>query len=322
MSSSEERVVLVVTGQDDVQSDMLITELEGRGVGVLRLHPGDDQPIDLDADLIGGRWCGQVGQYERAARLEQVTGVVWRWVQDPPGDPAIDDPALREWAAFQDQAAVFGVLQALTGVAWVNHPAAQLACSKAAQLLAASALGFATPQTLITRTGETAAAWAAAGLAGGELLTKPFFGGLGPTERVPARLAADLPAGDLFTAAMFQPVIRGREIRASVVADEVHAVDIIPADPDTIDWRPDQDTATIRPVRLPTHVQDGLRAMLRRFGLGYGAFDLIVDAGGEHWLLEVNVRGAWGAYEPYDTHPITAALADYLAPARIATTRR
>lgn len=301
--------VLVVTSAEDVQADMVVAALAERGADVVRLHPGDDEPVLLDAVLHDGGWVGTIAQRGRAARLEMVCGVLWRKAHPPPGHPAISDGVYRSWAAQQDRDGLWGVLTTLSA-SWLNHPDRVAACTKPAQLLAAQALGLAVPGTLLTRTGSTATRWA--GTLSRPLLSKPLQGAVHGDAMVPARTVGAMPAGELYAMAMFQPLLRGTHLRATVVGDRVFTAQIVPADPDQVDWRPDQDDAAISPARLPDSIEGALLAFLDRFGLSYGAFDLIAEPEGAIWFLECNPGGMWGFAEMRANLPITAAIADRL----------
>ena len=57
-----------------------------------------------------------------------------------------------------------------------------------------------------------------------------------------------------------------------------------------IDWRREQEAIghTWKPHALPRVVEKRLIALLEHFGLGYGAFDLILTPAGRHVFLELN----------------------------------
>lgn len=307
-------LVLVVTSAEDVQADMVVAELAAQGADVVRLHPGDDEPILLDAVLHEGGWVGTIAQHGRAARLEAVRGVLWRKAHPPPGHPHITDEIHRDWAARQDRAALWGVLTTLSAN-WLNHPDRADACTKPAQLLAAQQLGLAVPGTLLTRTGATAARWAGTLPRSRSLLSKPLHGAVHGDAMVPARhvARADVPDGELYAVTMFQPLLcAAAHLRATVVGDRIYTAKIVPADPGQVDWRADQDQAAMTAARLPSNVEDALVAFLRRFGLAYGAFDLIAEPDGTVWFLECNPAGMWGFAEMRAGLPITAAIADHL----------
>jgi glutathione synthase/RimK-type ligase-like ATP-grasp enzyme len=114
---------------------------------------------------------------------------------------------------------------------------------------------------------------------------------------------------------IFQELVPGgRDIRATVVGDQVFAAEIR-ADQSAyeFDFRIDSAHAPISEYRLPEPVQERLLALMRRLGLRYGAADFRVAPDGDHVFLEVNPAGQWLFVEYATGQPIAAALADLLA---------
>lgn len=66
-------------------------------------------------------------------------------------------------------------------------------------------------------------------------------------------------------------------------------------------------------VDIPAEVAGRSRAYLRAFGLTYGAFDFVVRAGDEDWVLECNAAGQWGWLAEECGLPIAEAFAAELA---------
>lgn len=297
--------VLVVTSTDDHTSDLIVSALHHRGARVVRLDPGAG-PVHIAAGLDGLEWRGEVADEHRAARLEDVVGVLWRWPTPPAGHPNILDPARRKWAAREDALGLHGVLKSLP-VRWINHPdTAAAANSKPGQLITARACGLTVPRTLITNSGLTARSWTAKC---GEVLYKAFKAdGADQDAMVVASpvTAADLP-DELGAVSMFQQVIRGRNVRLTMVGDQAYAAAI--SDTDELDWRPVQDELTYTPIVVPSDVLDNVRAFMRRYGLEYGAFDFIIAADGRWVFLECNPTGMYGWIEIKTQLPISAAIA-------------
>jgi glutathione synthase/RimK-type ligase-like ATP-grasp enzyme len=247
--------------------------------------------------------CGRAGD-----------GVWCRSVRRPAGDPAIADPGERDWAAQQTHAALAGMVRTLPG-RWINHPDRTAAAShKGDQLARAAQLGLHVPRTLITGSGRAAADWAEQ--PGRPVLCKPFdpIGTL-PSGWVPAaQITSPIPRTDLGAISIFQEIIYGAHMRVSVVGHRVFAAQITPRNGD-LDWRLTQETADYRAAEVPPSLQEQLVAYLRHYGLVYGAFDLVVDAGGTWWFLECNAVGQYVFVETRTFQPITKAIVDYLCPA-------
>lgn len=81
MSATEERPVLVATEDDDVTVDMVITELNRRGVPVVRFNPadiGDGLTVSARYGVRPAHAAGRMLTRSRVARLDDVRSVYWR----------------------------------------------------------------------------------------------------------------------------------------------------------------------------------------------------------------------------------------------------
>jgi glutathione synthase/RimK-type ligase-like ATP-grasp enzyme len=79
---------------------------------------------------------------------------------------------------------------------------------------------------------------------------------------------------------------------------------------------------TYRPHALPVEVERKLLALVRRMGLEYGAIDLRLTPEGEYVFLEINPAGQFLYVEQAAGIPIAAAVAEHLAGAVGAESRR
>jgi glutathione synthase/RimK-type ligase-like ATP-grasp enzyme len=117
-------------------------------------------------------------------------------------------------------------------------------------------------------------------------------------------------------------VARAVELRCVVVGRRVFAasIEFDASARDSVDWRRSAlDTLDAwRPYDLSPAVAARLIAMLDRFGLNYGAFDLIATPDGRHVFLEVNPCGQFAWLDFYAGLPIVDAVADTL----VGTNRR
>jgi hypothetical protein len=79
-----------------------------------------------------------------------------------------------------------------------------------------------------------------------------------------------------------------------------------------VDYRRAQDLNSYQATTLPTDDADRLRRYLRRCGLDYGAFDLIVTPNGQLVFLELNPVGQWLWLQHRTALDISGAIADLL----------
>lgn len=305
--------ILIATSAVDTTADLVIQELNTRGVPLARIDTGAfPDTTRLDATLGPGGWTGEVAGEHRSIRLEDIRAVYWRRPSTHTARSVQEGPA-REFAAREARLGM-RVLFALPDVHWVNHPQAIEACTKPVQLAAFVRAGLSVADTWIGSVPAGHRAFCEAG----PTIAKT----LGPityrdgderrvlyASRVPiehhghARVAA--------TTNLIQREIVGKdcEIRAAVVGEQVFATEIRSAEPYVDIRRVDDRRLSYRPGELPSDVVRKVLEVTRSFGLTFAAWDFIVAAG-ELWALELNPAGQW-AFTP--DHPaITCAIADEL----------
>ena len=143
------------------------------------------------------------------------------------------------------------------GEVWVLHLRERetgVVCRTRPPTRATVAVDASVPRTLIAHSGSAAAEWVASTDTRNGCIYKAFScqgvadGGMDPASRVdPGRLSA----GDLYAASMFQHFIEGQAIRLTMVGERIFAAAIERQDELQIDWRPDQQAASIRRVTGP-----------------------------------------------------------------------
>lgn len=211
--------------------------------------------------------------------------------------------------------AMVGMWAALD-IAWVNPPALdEEAHHKPYQLALAGEVGLRIPETLITNDPDAAREFVGRhGL--GATIYKTFIADEDNWRET--RLVGDKEL-ELIEQLELAPVIFQEyipaegDLRITVVGEEMFCAAITPAPGGyQIDYRMDLQGAAYRPTEVPSEVEKGLRALMQRLGLVYGAIDMRRTAEGEHVFLEVNPAGEWLFVEERTNQPITAAMADLL----------
>ncbi|WP_331449210.1 ATP-grasp ribosomal peptide maturase [Streptomyces prasinus] len=314
--------VLVVTRLDDATADVVIEELGRRSVPVVRLDPGDFPDTVTVAARVGGPGLmggsglgGEVRTETRSAALDGVRSVYWRRPR-----PCSEPEGLSEqdagWCARQARHGLGGILTALPGAHYVNHPWRNRAAEyKPAQLSAAARCGLHVPPTLLTNDVEQARRFLRDH---GPAVYKPLYNsdytgrdGQGLTVWVEEVDMADLDAGVGHTMHLFQSrVDKVADIRLTAVGNRLFAVRIDGSP--GLDWRRHYDDLDYRLIDTPPDVAKAVHDYLAAFGLVYGAFDFGLDAAGRwHWY-ECNPNGQFAWFPDPVTDRITAALADRL----------
>jgi ATP-grasp ribosomal peptide maturase len=307
--------VLVVTNLDDPTTDLVIEELHGRGVPVVRLDSGDfPATLSFAATITSEGVTGTLTTPTRTADLSRVRSLYYR---RPSGFtfPHLDDQTAR-FAVTQARYGLGGVLASLPGCLYVNHPhRIGDAEFKPSGLAAAATAGFTIPPTRLTSDPDAARAFikAAPRPVIHKPLSAPLFrddDGVSCTVRVDEVTADEIDDSVSGTAHLFQQrVDKVADVRVTVIGDHVFSVRI---DSDLLDWRTDYARLTYTPVRPPPGLTAALYRYLSLFGLVFGAFDFAVDTEEQWWFLECNPSGQWAWLEPETGLPMVAAMADLL----------
>lgn len=139
--------VLIVTNEQDLAADLVVLELERRGVAVLRCNT--ERMPDWQLVVTPGRRWRLTDAHGRTASSESTSSVWWRR-PEPPSDPAPAGASRQTAFAAQWQAAL-EALASVPGPRFVSSPAAiRAAEDKALQLATAARLGFRVPETVWT----------------------------------------------------------------------------------------------------------------------------------------------------------------------------
>jgi ATP-grasp ribosomal peptide maturase len=309
---ADSRSVLVVTNLDDPTADLVIEELNARGVPVMRLDTGDfPAEVQMAAFTARGHerhWRGRLETPTRTACLESVRALYFR---RPSGFvfPDLSDQDAR-FAVAQARYGLGGVLTCLPDCLYVNHPnRIGDAEYKPVQLAVASRLGFNVPATLITNEPETARAFAKehAPVVYKPLAVPPYV----VAEASCTVLTTEVEPDDIDdtvagTAHMFQArVAKVADARVTVIGAQAFSVRI---DSGMLDWRADYAQLTYSVVNPPAGIEGALHAYLRSFGLVFGAFDFAIAADGSWHFLECNPSGQWAFLETPTGLPLTASM--------------
>lgn len=313
--------VLIIAASDDWPTDRVVVELERRGVEVFRMDTADfPQRLALAGRIDqASAWTGELFTEHRTVELSRVGAVYYR----APGafrfPEGMSGPEKR-FASAQARAGLGGVLSALE-CRWVNHPTAMARAEfKPVQLAAARACGLRVPPTLITNRPQDVVAFATE--ISRPIVCKPVAspvliedGHLKAvyTQRLALPDLEDLRGIDT-TAHLFQGwVSKDHEVRLTVVGERMFAAAIHAGSEAAYeDWRSDYGALSYTTTTVPDDVSVGMRRLMERLHLRYGAADFIVDPRGGWTFLEVNPCGQWDWIQGATGLPIAAAIADEL----------
>ena len=211
--------------------------------------------------------------------------------------------------------ALAGLWSALD-IKWVNQPALdEVAHHKPFQLAVATEVGLTIPRTVITNNPETVREFIAE-LAPEPVIYKTFLA----TEQCwrETRVIRDDEL-KLLDSVSYAPVIFQQyipavaDVRVTVVGDRMFAAEIKATKGGyDIDYRMDLAGASFEPTELADETQEGIRRLMKKLGLVYGAIDLRRTSGGDVFL-EINPAGEWQFVEERTGQPMTQAVAELLA---------
>ncbi|MET8717357.1 ATP-grasp ribosomal peptide maturase [Streptomyces sp. NPDC004735] len=310
--------VLIIAAADDWPTDRVVVELERHGVEVFRMDTSEfPQQLSLAARIDQGAraWKGDLSTEHRKVDLSRVGAVYYRApgaFRFPQGMSGPEEG----FAAAQARAGLGGVLSSLD-CRWMNHPTAMARAEyKPIQLKEARACGLRIPPTLITNRPQDVLDFAETM---GDIVYKPVSSPVlieaGQLKSVYTRR---LREGDLkdtqgidTTAHLFQKwVSKDYEARLTMVGDRAFGAAIYAgSDASHEDWRSDYSALTYAAISVPTDVVSGMRRLMHRLGLRYGAADFVVDAQGDWTFLEVNPCGQWDWIQGNTELPIAEAIA-------------
>ncbi|MER5465828.1 ATP-grasp ribosomal peptide maturase [Streptomyces sp. NPDC002668] len=321
--STAARPVLVAAEQQDAAADMVVDQLNQRGVPVMRF---DVAAFPQQLTLTGVHlstdpgWDGVLDDGRRTARLKEVRAVYWRRPARPLIADAVPEPYAL-WAQDQADAAMLNILAALPGARWINNPHAdRIASHKPQQLVAATRCGLRVPRSIITNDLDSAHRFA--NEVNGPLICKPILGGrldVGGERRLMVAThrvdPGDFDDSIRTTAHYIQEAIpKAYEVRLIAVGGQVFGGKLTAtSEAAGTDWRTDYAHIEYDTIAIPDDIAAAVRQFLASYGIAFGAFDFAVTHDGRWVFFENNPAGTWGWVENRTGLPIAAAHADYLS---------
>jgi ATP-grasp ribosomal peptide maturase len=303
--------VLILTSQEDVTADMVVAELNERGVPVMRLDPADTPgKAVLSADYAHGDFDGHLSVNGHVLSMGGLRSV---WVRRP-GEPAAHAAHSSSWLTAETRQALYGMLYS-TSTRWMNHPRnADQARYKPWQLRIAHLSGFAVPPTVITTAPRVAQQFAE------EYRQVVVKSASGPPAGDPE---ADLPTTLIGPDADFSAVAAGpallqhyvpkcADIRLTCVGTRLFGARKRSV-PGHVDGRYGDTAHSWETAVVPDRIAKSVHEYLALSGLAYAAFDFVEDGEGLWWFLEANQGGQFGFIELETGQRIAEAIALWLA---------
>jgi glutathione synthase/RimK-type ligase-like ATP-grasp enzyme len=296
-------MLLIISNSQDVTADYLVDRIVKTGPKIVRL--------DTDNFVANGRFEYRIGLPRllvegNDVRPEEFSTVWYRRperlkcskIEETPEGKVVFD----EWAE-----ALEAFFAHIPTARWINHPSANAAAShKLEQLTTAAQVGFSVPRTLVTQDEPQLRRFFDE--CDGRLIAKPMS--VGHIERsggehdslIYTNQVSKDHLGDLsdlcHCPTLFQEFVqKAADVRITVVDEEIHAVELVALDPDGSQRcdvrRNNMDDVTYRSVALPPNVDSAVRAIMKRYGLRFGAIDMAVTTNGKWVFFEINPNGQW-----------------------------
>lgn len=290
-------MLLVLSNSKDETADYLCTRIAAERLPFVRL---DSDSVARKSSLVarGGEIRIRLSGREFSPR--QISNV---WYRRPEAIrvPRGGDGGERRHAAEEWAAALEGFLSLIPRSRWMNHPASNASASlKLEQLVRARRLGFGVPRTLLTQNeGEVRKFWSECD---GRVVVKPVSDGRirGTRDRlvytnVLQKRHLDSLEDVRNCPTLFQEKIEKiADVRVTAVGDRLIAISMVGSKRDEVDIRRENMSGVkYRELEVPGRTARKLVAMMRGYGLRFGAFDFGVRPDGSWVFFELNPNGQW-----------------------------
>jgi glutathione synthase/RimK-type ligase-like ATP-grasp enzyme len=318
-------MILILSNPDDPHAVHIAGLLRERGARYAWVcHRDFPTQARVSVRYVDGRphACWRTGDQE--IDLSALTAIWNRRPFMPAPDAAISEPKLR--AALTEECDLY-LRDLWSAVGCLTVPAPSLtirqADLKATQLAVAARLGLEIPDTLIGNDPDELLRFYRDH--DGQVISKLASPPLNRDFLDPlcVRYTEVISHRDLthYRAARLGPVIvqgyvpKKVELRITLIGDDIFPVEIHSQRTRRTqhDWRHyDHDNTPLHPHPLPAEVEARLRALMRHFGLSYGAIDMIVTPDDRYVFLELNPNGQFLWIEQLTGLPMSDALCDLL----------
>lgn len=311
-------MILLLSNPRDEHIFYVLPELNRRNLSFQCIHT-EDYPSGLFLESKISTW----GVEHRINSLD-TSEIMAVWYRRPLiAEPEMVNPLFKAYTRDEREGYTTYFFNALQNACWISPPVnIESARNKLLQLEYAKQEGFSIPDTLITTDLDSFKEFYEAH--GKKVIIKSIKGHwydrMGNKDYLffTSLLKEDaLPTEDSLKMApcLFQGYMeKDLELRITVVGEKVFAAGIYSQEDSAsqIDWR--LGTGRIRhvPYDLPPEIERRLVKINERFGLKFGAYDVILTPQGEYIFLELNPNGQWVWIQEKTGLKIKESLVDLL----------
>lgn len=312
--------VLIVTNSNDSTTDFVVNQFAIKKVPFFRLNTDKflteaSYNFDLSSQ---SRYKFELELQGVQLDFNSISAVWFRRPVDPIPDLAITYLEAVNFCVIEANYVLRNIYQFLENKIWVSHPKSiAYANVKLHQLDVARKLGFTVPRSICTNNPDLALKFISTV---GNTIIKPFRANsidtgnttaLIYTSRVDDNAIKNI-ASIKFAPHFFQEeIVKIKEYRVTVIGKEAFITSIdSQSDPNLkLDWRSSTDKAKLWITDdLPDEILRKCFAMVKAYGLNYGAFDFALTPEGQIVFFELNPNGQWAWQEIQLGLPMTNAL--------------
>ena len=328
-----EKIVLIVSYQQDVHAQHVLQKLEDCGVRGVLLNVGE-YPHSFESSLLLNPQYGLDARFFTGATALPVNNIIGVWWRRPLGAYRAETTTMMEkYITSEAEAYIRSLPYMLGGARWVSNPeATRIASRKPYQLLVAQRIGLRIPNTFVGNSKSTAIAFleqmkdkniVAKSVCSGfvrlnqaandvEDLNRVIY-----TKRISRTSIMDhldwVPNCPFI---LQEEIEKDFDVRVTVVGNKVFAVAVMAEADDGrmrgVDWRHHEYRRKYSHHILPNEVTELCRKVTIELGLSFGCIDLGYSVKEGYTFFEINPQGQWLPSETVVGHPISDALVGLL----------
>lgn len=301
--------ILIISNEDDLHARVMTARLTEKGYTPFYLNLDAfprEYNIHQSFEKDGNKGFIQHIPSARTIDIERIGSV---WIRRKGEFTFLSDDLSAQQKAFaidETEHTLMGLLYGLDCY-WMSHPLSiRHANYKGEQIQRAARIGFRVPPSIISNAPDAVRSFKQ-GLTGDivfKAMSSAFLaaGQVTEAEReadgIPTTVLSDEDMHDLDAVALvpchFQGYIdKAFELRVTVIGDKVFTarIDSQLDERTRTDFRDFSVDIPYSAVQLPDNIEQRCRALVRSYGLNFGALDLIVTPEGEYVFLEINPVG-------------------------------
>lgn len=318
-------MILIVTNREDITADFVVLELKKRKKIFLRFNTEDfPEKVKVDISFCKGKLSGGFKHIDSKSFIS-FSSIKSVWYRRPVLPIFANIPKHHEKFCMRESLATLSGIWDSLDCFWVSSPRnIYFAENKLAQLRLASEMGLLIPQTVVSNNYDDVQRLSKR--CKGDIIIKPVKAGLLDdkfvvfTNKVRNQdfdyLKQSFPLPSIYQ----ENIPKELDIRITVIGRQVFATAIhsqINKD-SVIDWRRAQDVNLPHYTHtLPEDIKNKCLEIVEKFGLKFGAIDMILGKNGKYYFLEINPNGQWAWIEKRTGYKLTKVLTDMLIKRRV-----